>query len=415
MYCKVFVSYIFLFVIQTNGQYEGDRCTDKGSVGVCTNLRNCKSAVDDIKNRRGNPSVCSFLGPDTIVCCVDKHSPTTYRPTVATTSTKRPDPTKEYVPPVYDYVMNGDADASLDECEAIPANMTAKKTGQKAWDKCIEYQHKLVYPCERAVALAGKMGRGNKCKHNAVDLIVGGVPAAFNEFPHMVLLGYEKNDVMFWLCGGTLLSERFILTAGHCTSSREFGKVKYARIGVLRRTDPLDPSRFYKIQNVIKHSDYLPPMKYNDIALLETDREMQLDELAVPACLDVGAPNAYGSAQAAGWGATLNRGATADQLQKVILEKFSTPECAEVFPPERKLPNGFDENTQICYGDKYMSKDTCQGDSGGPLHLKHRQIHCMYTVVGVTSYGRACGVAGEPGIYSRVAAYVPWIESIVWP
>lgn len=56
-----------------------------------------------------------------------------------------------------------------------------------------------------------------------------------------------------------------------------------------------------------------------------------------------------------------------------------------------------------------------QGDSGGPLQLKHKQIHCMYTVVGVTSFGRACGVKGEPGIYTRVASYVPWIESIVWP
>ncbi|XP_050359624.1 serine protease snake-like [Nymphalis io] len=415
MHFKVLISFIFLFLVQINGQYEGDKCTKNDMEGVCTNIRNCKSAVDDIKNHRGAPKLCSFSSTDPIVCCLDNAKPTTYQPPVATTSTRRPNPSTEYVPPVYDYVMNNNDPNSQDECEAISANMTAKKTGQKAWDKCIEYQHKLVYPCEKGVALSGKLGRGNKCKHNAIDLIIGGVPAQFGEFPHMVLLGYEKKDSMVWLCGGTLLSERFILTAGHCTSSREFGKVKYARTAVLRRTDPLDPSRFYKIRNVFKHPEYFPPSKYNDIALLETDRDMQLDELAVPACLDVGAPAAHERAQAAGWGATANRGAVADQLQKVVLEKFSTAECAELFPSERNLLNGFDENTQICYGDKNMSKDTCQGDSGGPLQLKHRQIHCMYTVVGVTSYGRACGYVGEPGIYSRVQPYVPWIESVVWP
>ncbi|XP_046975600.1 serine protease snake-like [Vanessa cardui] len=407
MYCKVFLSCIFLFVIQTNGQYEGDKCKKNGVEGVCRNLRNCKSAVDDIKNRRGPPQICSFLSTDPIVCCFDDNNPTTYPP-VATTTTRRPtSTTTEYVPPV-SYVMN-------DGCAPISVNLTAKPTGQKAWDKCIEYQHKLIYPCERSVALIGNPARGNHCKHNANELIIGGVPASSDEFPHMVLLGFETPDSIAWLCGGSLLSERFILTAGHCTFSKEYRQVKYARTSVLRRTDPVDPSRFYKIKNIFKHPEYRPPAKYNDIALLETDRDMQLDARAVPACLDTGAANEHARALASGWGATLNRGATADQLQKVILEEFSPEECAELFPPERNLRNGLNTSTQICYGDKTTSRDTCQGDSGGPLQLKHMQIHCMYTVVGVTSYGHACGLVGEPGIYTRVAAYVPWIESIVWP
>lgn len=55
-----------------------------------------------------------------------------------------------------------------------------------------------------------------------------------------------------------------------------------------------------------------------------------------------------------------------------------------------------------------------QGDSGGPLILKvDRDITYSY-VVGITSFGQACGGA-PPSIYSRVSAYIDWIEDIVWP
>jgi secreted trypsin-like serine protease len=36
-------------------------------------------------------------------------------------------------------------------------------------------------------------------------------------------------------------------------------------------------------------------------------------------------------------------------------------------------------------------------------------------VVGVTSFGRFCGFKNSPAIYTKVAHYLPWIESIVWP
>lgn len=53
-----------------------------------------------------------------------------------------------------------------------------------------------------------------------------------------------------------------------------------------------------------------------------------------------------------------------------------------------------------------------QGDAGGPLHVK--SWRGQYYLVGITSFGRGC--AGEiPGVYTRVSAYLDWIESIVWP
>lgn len=57
--------------------------------------------------------------------------------------------------------------------------------------------------------------------------------------------------------------------------------------------------------------------------------------------------------------------------------------------------------------------DTCQGDSGGPLQIIHTKTK-MATVVGIVSAGYSCGNA-LPGIYTRVATFIDWIESYVWP
>lgn len=45
----------------------------------------------------------------------------------------------------------------------------------------------------------------------------------------------------------------------------------------------------------------------------------------------------------------------------------------------------------------------------------HPDLYCMYTIVGVTSFGKGCGLAGQPAVYARIIEYVPWIESVVWP
>lgn len=34
----------------------------------------------------------------------------------------------------------------------------------------------------------------------------------------------------------------------------------------------------------------------------------------------------------------------------------------------------------------------------------------IFTIIGVTSFGKACGISKAPGIYTRVSHYIPWIE-----
>lgn len=52
--------------------------------------------------------------------------------------------------------------------------------------------------------------------------------------------------------------------------------------------------------------------------------------------------------------------------------------------------------------------------TGGPLQTVLEKPYCMYRVVGITSFGKFCGFENSPGIYTRVASYIEWIEKIVW-
>uniref|UniRef100_A0A2H1VFJ7 SFRICE_014223 n=1 Tax=Spodoptera frugiperda TaxID=7108 RepID=A0A2H1VFJ7_SPOFR len=247
------------------------------------------------------------------------------------------------------------------------------------------------------------------CAYYAVKLFFENFSAVNTTF--QALLGYgEDTESADWLCGGTLISHRYVLTAAHCLSSRALGPVKYIALGLLKRSDPRDTWQIYNVQASIPHPEYQPPSKYHDIALLVTDKWVPFSPEVLPACLTAG--RVQEQAFATGWGATGHREALADTLQTVTLTAYTEEECMGFFPPHRQLQNGYDHSTQMCYGAKDQINDTCEGDSGGPLQVPSVLSPCVHTIIGVTSHGKPCGFVGGSGVYTRVEYYVPWIEGI---
>ncbi|KAG8293928.1 hypothetical protein J6590_007593 [Homalodisca vitripennis] len=100
-------------------------------------------------------------------------------------------------------------------------------------------------------------------------------------------------------------------------------------------------------------------------------------------------------------------------LQKATLS-FLPPEiCKERVGVDKEYPEGIHSPSQFCSWE--YRKDTCKSDSGGPL-VRAEKDSCLAEQVGITSFGPVrCGESEIPGTYVRVAYFLPWIESIVWP
>ncbi|KAK9737522.1 Trypsin [Popillia japonica] len=275
------------------------------------------------------------------------------------------------------------------------------RTQSIATKKCLEYK-KPKFPI-----------RDDDISTTGIGAI-GGVDAKPLEFPHMAILGYGNPYDIRWLCGGSLISENFVLTAAHCLYSR-YGNVAIIKLGLHQISETNRFIQTFTVKNTYQHPEYNPFQSYHDIALLELDHPANINAGVKPACLHTSKQLPSNAFTGTGWGATELYGDNSDILQKVNLIYVSYNKCAGFYKGRSKLPYGLVDDWQICADGGGARADTCQGDSGGPIQLPRDEnvIDSLYTIIGITSVGIKCAIV--PAIYTRISYYVPWIESIVWP
>ena len=173
-----------------------------------------------------------------------------------------------------------------------------------------------------------------------------------------------------------------------------------------------ETAQIRKVERYLNHEDFRRRVYEQDISLLRLASPIFYTPSLLPVCLP--RPGADYSthlglkAILTGWGRQWDDGPLSSQLEMVELPIISNTECMNWYN-KSGATQFIPQHSFLCAGWEEGAMDACSGDSGGPLVVWRGDGRAE--VVGIVSWGIGCGVAGRPGVYTRVSQFVPWIES----
>ncbi|XP_053918312.1 LOW QUALITY PROTEIN: serine protease 55 [Cuculus canorus] len=186
---------------------------------------------------------------------------------------------------------------------------------------------------------------------NKLFRITAGRYAKTGEFPWHVSIQSNGNHI----CGGTIISALWILTAAHC-----FEEAPPDLTVVVGGTDLSLPMEEYKLDSLILHKNFDRMSIQNDITLVLLSSPIKFSNEKIPICLpfiyDI---DTWQNCWVAGWGTTLAVPAS-HVLQKAQMKLISRQQCLVQMPQLDK-----DENV-LCAELERGQKGPCQGTKADP-------------------------------------------------
>ncbi|XP_314093.3 chymotrypsin-2-like [Anopheles gambiae] len=238
----------------------------------------------------------------------------------------------------------------------------------------------------------------------AANYIVDGSDAEENAAPYQVSLQIDGNST----CSGSIVGDRWILTAEHCVPLLQFFSERSNNTRVVAGTNDLKKGgtpyfidRFFNYDNcstmlVHKIMFNFPP---NDIALIRLTTPLKFNERVKKIEFTAETVPENATLTLTGWGEMRN-GTIPTKLQTINAPSIGIDRCRAIYN-EILVNNG-----TICSLSK-RGEGACMGDSGGPVTWKGKLVGIFKAV-----HKKGCG-EGFPDVHTNVAYYYEWIKDTI--
>eukprot|EP00057_Strongylocentrotus_purpuratus_P002730 XP_003725114.2 PREDICTED: atrial natriuretic peptide-converting enzyme [Strongylocentrotus purpuratus] len=226
------------------------------------------------------------------------------------------------------------------------------------------------------------------------------------EYPWQIYLA-SQNDTESVSCGGAIVNRQWIITAAHCISTFQIGRMVVIT-GVSNRFEFGEHGQLVHIADVYEHPDFYFSGYYllYDVALVKLREPLTMTDYVRPICLpDSGfelGPGTY--LTSTGFGET-GAGTISTLLMETRLPVIPSEVCVRWTKHTLE-----DVSKVICVGYETGVQGPCYGDSGGPLVVEKDG---SWYIVGIVSGGAECGAPYSPNFYTRVTELVEWINDVI--
>ncbi|RZF47444.1 hypothetical protein LSTR_LSTR007371 [Laodelphax striatellus] len=270
-----------------------------------------------------------------------------------------------------------------------------------------------------------KWSRKLKCSSSCykgidVALIVKGQLAQSPEhFPWVAALYAVESNQWTYRCGGTLISDRAMITAAHCVwklTPSDFKVTLGKKYRDFYHTE--ENQQNFNVEKVKTLSVYQDSNgNYgSDLAILIFKEIVQLTDAIHPACIQwdedysdkITMPGSKGIV--AGWGFTEND-SPSDVLRYINIPIINTSQCIDNEPEDFRK---FITYTSFCAGYN-NGTSVCNGDSGSGLLFSDKGSLYLEGIVSV-SPRRTNSFSCDPKLYTvftKVNAYKRWMKKIL--
>ncbi|XP_050073051.1 brachyurin-like [Anopheles maculipalpis] len=239
--------------------------------------------------------------------------------------------------------------------------------------------------------------------------ITNGLEARPGQFPYQALVMSEFG-MLTVLCGGSVLTQNFILTAAHCVMFDQVNRATggMAIFGAHNRllVESTQQRIRFSTSGIIVHPSYTVSNYRFDVAVVRLNSALQFTPFVQPVRL----PGRFDARQFEGQIGTISGfGQTSDTssafatiLQYTVNTIMSNSACIS------RWGSLLIEAQNVCLsGDG--GRSACTGDSGGPLTVQESGVTLQ---IGVTSFGSGDGCTrGVPTVYARITFFLDWIRA----